>query len=201
MKYNIVFLLVITNLLSVFSKDIIPTYAHDPFVIKENDTYYFFATGQGITVQKSKELLNWDFSYTVFPVIPDWMKKEIPEFTGRIWAPEIKLINGKYYLYYSVSTFGSNRSFIGLAVNKTLDQKSSDYKWIDSGKVIESFKKSSWNAIDPDIASDQNGRYYLSFGSFWDGIKTVEINIETGMPMSDPPELISLAKRPGSDAI
>ncbi|MBN2546914.1 MAG: arabinan endo-1,5-alpha-L-arabinosidase [Spirochaetes bacterium] len=201
MKYILVFIFVLADLLIVLPADIIPTYAHDPFVIKENDTYYFFATGQGITIQRSRDLMNWDYSGSVYPVIPDWMLKEIPGFTGRIWAPEIKFINGKYYLYYSVSTYGSNRSFIGLAVNKTLDPQSSDYKWIDEGKVIESFKKDNWNAIDPNLETDGKGVYYLSFGSFWDGIKMIEINIETGKALKNPPKLFSLARRPGSTAI
>ena len=34
-----------------------------------------------------------------------------------------------YYFYYSVSTFGKNRSVIGLITNRTLDPASPDYRW------------------------------------------------------------------------
>lgn len=57
---------------------------------------------------------------------------------SNIWAPDISFYNGKYHLYYSVSTFGSNRSVIGLATNVTLNRESDDFEWVDQGLVIES---------------------------------------------------------------
>jgi arabinan endo-1,5-alpha-L-arabinosidase len=178
------------------------TYIHDPFIIKEGEFYYLFATGQGIPIQRSTNLVNWDYAGQVFQRIPDWTTKEVSGFTGRIWAPSVSFVNGKYFLYYSISLFGQNRSCIGLAVNDTLDQKNPAYKWTDLGKVIESFPdKDNWNAIDPNLANDDKGHYYLSFGSFWDGIKMIEIDPLTGKPAKSSKGLISLAKRPGITAI
>ena len=42
--------------------------------------------------------------------------KELPGL-----MPEVARFDGEWHLYYSVSTFGSNRSCIGLATNATLD--------------------------------------------------------------------------------
>jgi beta-xylosidase len=39
--------------------------------------------------------------------------------------------------------------------------------------------------------------WYLTFGSFWGGIKLTAIDPDTGKPASDPPQLVSLARRPG----
>jgi arabinan endo-1,5-alpha-L-arabinosidase len=173
------------------------TFVHDPVMIKAGEDYYLFATGQGISIQRSRDLLEWDYVGTVFQPAPDWAFQEVPKFDGNIWAPDISYFNGTYHLYYSISSFGSNRSCIGLAVNTTLDPQSPDYQWIDQGKVIESFLgKDNWNAIDPNLAVDAEGRYYLAFGSFWDGIKMVAIDPQTGKPAQNPPEIISLARRP-----
>jgi arabinan endo-1,5-alpha-L-arabinosidase len=175
-----------------------PAYAHDPFVIKQGDTYYLFATGQGISVMSSPDLIDWKYESPAFLTVPKWAKKEVPGFNGHIWAPDVSLVNGKYYMYYSVSTFGSNRSCIGLAINKTLDPTSPDFEWVDQEKVIESFPgRDDFNAIDPNLAADGAGRYFLSFGSFWGGIKMVEIDPQTGKPLENPPKVIPLATRLG----
>ncbi len=176
----------------------IPTPAHDPSIIKEGDWYYLFTTGPGITIQRSRDLVSWAVVGSVFRTPPDWTYRDVPRFDGTGWAPDISLVNGRYLLYYAVSSFGSNQSCVGLATNATLDPKSPAYRWEDRGKVIGSLPwKDDWNAIDPNLAWDEDGHYYLDFGSFWDGIKMAAIDPGTGKLLKDPPDLISLARRPG----
>ncbi len=173
------------------------TAAHDPVIIKQGDTYYLFTTGQGISVQRSRDLVAWQYAGRVFPAIPKWTFAAVPGFTGHIWAPDIALVHGQYYLYYSISTFGSNRSCIGLAVNTTLDAADPNYKWEDRGLVFESHPSDHFNAIDPNRARSDDGRDWLTFGSFWGGIQLLEIDPATGKPRATPPELVTLATRPG----
>ncbi len=175
-----------------------PAYAHDPVMIREGEYLYLFATGQGITVQRTRDLKTWEYLSSVFSALPGWMAKEVPGFDGSLWAPDISLHGGIYYIYYSISTFGNNRSCIGLATNTTLDPQSPAFKWVDTGKVIDSTPgRDNWNAIDPALAVDAEGRWYLAFGSFWDGIKMIGIEPGRGKALRDPPEIISLARRPG----
>ncbi|MBP88440.1 MAG: arabinan endo-1,5-alpha-L-arabinosidase [Planctomycetaceae bacterium] len=112
-----------------------------------------------------------------------------------MWAPDIQLVAGKCYLYYSVSTFGSQRSVIGLAVNATLNRSDPAYRWEDRGLVVESFPdKNDYNAIDPMLLVDA-GRGYLVWGSYWTGIKGTEIDLKTGKPESSQPKAIPIASR------
>ena len=106
---------------------------HDPVVAKQGDTYYLFCTGPGITSFTSKDLKTWTQADPVFKVNPDWAKAVAPGFNGHIWAPDITLHDGTYYLYYSISAFGKNTSAIGLVTNKTLNPKDKNYKWEDQG--------------------------------------------------------------------
>ena len=172
---------------------------HDPCIIKEKDTYYVYATGPGIAVRKSKDLIEWVSVGRVFDKTPDWASKAVPGNKGSLWAPDISFFNGKYHLYYSVSTFGSRRSCIGLATNKTLDLSCGEYKWIDAGVVVSSTPQDDWNAIDPNIVLDENGRPWLSFGSFWGGLKMVKIDPDTGKPKEK--TVYSIAARPVEKAI
>jgi arabinan endo-1,5-alpha-L-arabinosidase len=175
-----------------------PAYVHDPSIIKAGGTYYMFSTGHGIAMKRSPDLRAWEFLPPVFPTTPPWMRSEMPGFSGDIWAPDVTAANGRYYLYYAVSSFGSNGSFIRLATNMTLDPSSPDYRWEDQGKVIESVPgQTDWNAIDPNLVIDDEAHWYLAFGSFWDGIKMIALDPQTGLPAHRPPEVLSLARRPG----
>jgi arabinan endo-1,5-alpha-L-arabinosidase len=139
-------------------------------------------------------LLHWRFCGHVFDEVPEWARREVPG-AQEIWAPDISHVRGQYRLYYSVSTFGSNHSVIGLATNKTLDPKGPDYHWVDEGKVIGSTRADDWNAIDPSMAVDAQGGMWLAFGSFWGGIKLRRLDPATGKPSDKDPALYSLASR------
>lgn len=175
------------------------TFVHDPCIIKTADYYYIFSTGNRIEMRRSPDMQEWQRLNQVFNSIPEWGKQEVPGVKN-IWAPDIFYKDSTYYLYYSLSTFGSSNSRIGLATNKTLDQDSPSYQWIDQGKVIASYSGGSYNAIDPNIAEDQLGRLWLSFGSFWSGIKIIELDSTTMKPKNGA-SLKSIAGRPNWGAI
>ena len=167
---------------------------HDPSIIKDGDTYYLFSTRAGIAIRCSKDLVRWRLCGDVFAHLPEWAVKDVTGLRG-LWAPDVAYFNGKYYLYYSASTFGSNRSSIGLATNETLDPASEKYRWVDQGKVISSNTTDDWNAIDPDVVLDEHDQPWLSFGSFWSGIKLRKLDRTTGKLATDDQNLYSLASR------
>jgi len=157
---------------------------HDPCIIAADGAYYVFCTGGGIASRRSKDLVHWERIGAVFRALPAWTGAEVPGVRG-LWAPDISYFNGRYHLYYAVSTFGQNRSCIGLAVNATLDPANPDYKWVDLGKVIESRQGDAFNAIDANIVFDEQKQPWMAFGSFWSGIKLIRIDPSTGKPPAD----------------
>ena len=92
-----------------------------------------------INMLTSPDMKTWTRAGFALPRLPDWTR-DVPNRNSPndVWAPDISFYNGKYHLYYSVSSFGRQDSAIGLATNKTLDPKSPDYKWEDGGVAIES---------------------------------------------------------------
>lgn len=190
-----VILLLLSNTL-VRAQQQIPM--HDPVMIKQDSVYYVFGTGIGISVWSSVNRKDWRKEEPVFSSAPQWAVEAIPGFKGHIWAPDISFYKGRFYLFYAVSAFGKNTSCIGLAVNKTLHPGSPDYKWEDLGKVIQSVPgRDRWNAIDPNLAVDEKGIPWLTFGSFWDGIKLVRLR-EDRRSVAEPEEWYSIAGRPGN---
>ena len=169
---------------------------HDPVMIREGDRFYLFCTGRGISVFSSPDMKNWAPEKPVFETPPAWALQTVAGFTGHIWAPDIAFYNGMYYLYYSVSAFGKNTSCIGVATNRTLDPIDKAYAWVDHGKVIQSVPgRDLWNAIDPNLAWDGNGRPWLVFGSFWSGIKLTRLSDDLTQ-LSQPEEWHTVARRP-----
>lgn len=176
-----------------------PIPAHDPVMIRQDDTYYVFTTGRGITVWSSKDKVIWQREKPVFESAPAWAVAAVPTFKNHIWAPDISYHNGQYFLFYSVSAFGKNTSCIGLATNKTLNSADPAFRWEDHGLIIQSVPgRDDWNAIDPNLQFDEQGTPWLSFGSFWDGLKLVRLrNDLTGL--SQPQEWYHLAGRKRSE--
>jgi arabinan endo-1,5-alpha-L-arabinosidase len=169
---------------------------HDPSIAKEGDTYYVFSTGRGITVQTSKDMVTWQLQGRAFAQPIPWTSTTIPGSTDYYWAPDISFFNGKWHLYYSVSTFGKNRSAIGLATNVTLNPARPDYQWKDEGSVFESNLTDDWNAIDPNLAIDEKGQAWLTFGSFWSGIQMIKLDSKLGIPTDKVAQIYHLASRP-----
>ena len=74
----------------------------DPFVVTWEDTYYLYGTidyelgERNLYVYESKDLQNWDNKCTIFTLDENsWAK-------GELWAPEVHLYNGKFYLFVSI---------------------------------------------------------------------------------------------------
>jgi arabinan endo-1,5-alpha-L-arabinosidase len=171
---------------------------HDPStIVKCGDEYWTFYTGRGVPSGRSKDLQTWTAGPRVFEQSPPWVAEAVPANRGGLdfWAPDIARVGDRYLLYYSVSTFGKNTSAIALATNKTLDPASPDFRWVDEGVVVRSAPPDKFNAIDPAITRDAEGRLWMSFGSFWSGLKLIELNPTTGKRLAPDSSLHALAAK------
>lgn len=169
---------------------------HDPTIIEENGTYYVLQTGaetDGLVLpgKRSSNLTQWDGTAGAFTNgnSPYWLRQRVPGVKN-LWAPDLSHFNGQFHLYYSVSTFGSNHSCIGHATRPSMAWGS----WQDRGAVMCSTNRDNYNAIDPNIVVDEGGTPWMSFGSFWDGIKIVRLNADGNRADSN---VHSLASRGG----
>jgi arabinan endo-1,5-alpha-L-arabinosidase len=164
---------------------------HDPAMVRGQDgVYYLFSTHNGIEIRTSTDRVAFTRAGSVLPNGATWATA----YTGNVkdlWAPDVSFHNGTYYLYYAVSTFGSNHSAIGLATSTTARAGS----WTDRGLVYSSVTSNDYNAIDPSLTVDPAGRWWLSLGSWWTGIKMIQIDPSTGKQLSSNLTRYSLASR------
>lgn len=167
---------------------------HDPSTpILEGDVWTVFSTGNGISVRHSRDLKTWTDGEPVFKELPGWHREVVSSQKGYLWAPDIIRRGDRYLLYYSVSSWGKNISAIGLASSPTLDPKSPAYQWKDEGIVIRSGDRDPYNAIDPQLLADTDGRLWMVFGSFWTGIQLIELDPASGLRHPEHREIHQLA--------
>ncbi|NLO69653.1 MAG: family 43 glycosylhydrolase [Porphyromonadaceae bacterium] len=190
-----------------------PYNVHDPSVRLVGDTYYAYSTDAifaesrkeikeknlpfgYIQVRKSKDLVNWEFVGWAFEEIPEEAKNWVLENSGgrgatNIWAPYMLEHNGKYRLYYSVSAFARQTSYIGLA-----ESDSPEGPWELKGCVVKTKTGDQMNAIDPSIVTNpETGEQWMHYGSYFGGLFCVQLNPETGLTMVENDQGHLTAKR------
>lgn len=179
------------------------TAIHDPSIIATESGWASFATGvEGASdggmprTKTSPDGIMWSETGAIPGGLPDWIPAELGYTPRNLWAPSIRLVGDTAHLYYSASSFGRNDSAIGLMTNSSFNVEHPAEGWTDQGMVLRSRSTDNFNAIDPFRFDASDGRAWLAFGSFWDGIRMVELDRETGLRLDDQPPL-ALASRSG----
>ncbi len=199
------------NFSSLEHKDKWGTYnVHDPSCKKFGDTYYMYSTdaiyagpSQGadartgyIQVRRSKDLVDWEFVGWALPEIPaeakEWVLTQSGgRGAGNIWAPYITEYKGVYRLYYCVSAFARQTSYIGL-----LQSESPLGPWRESGCVVKTAKGDLMNAIDPSVVTDPaTGRQWMHYGSYFGGLYCMELDPGTGLALKEGDQGALMASR------
>ncbi len=157
----------------------------DPTVVRAADgAFYAYGTENNwsagihrmVPILKSKDLVNWEYVTDAFVTRPSWKNE------GGIWAPDVTFVNSKYYMYYSISTWGDSNPGIGLAI--------SDLPYgpfVDLGKVFDSKSIGVNNSIDPyfiQTGTGRNKKSYLFWGSF-QGIYGIELSADLKTPVGN----------------
>ena len=176
---------------------------HDPACRKVGDTYYMYSTDAifaedreeaakkdiplgFIQMRKSNDLVNWEFVGWALPNIPteavEWVQQQANgKGATNIWAPYMIVHNNSYRLYYCVSAFGLNTSYIGM-----LESDSPVGPWIEKGCVVKTAKEDTMNAIDPSVIEDaKNGKWWMHYGSYFGGLFAMELDPATGLAATD----------------
>ncbi|ACQ81535.1 glycoside hydrolase family 43 [Beutenbergia cavernae DSM 12333] len=181
-----------------------PTYVdatvHDPDVVRTGGRYYVF--GSHAAAASTEDLFAWDqIAYDgVTPENPlfDDVTVELAEVlewarTTTLWAPDVsRLPDGRFYYYYCACEGTSPRSGLGVAV---ADEVTGPYR--DLGIILRSGQDDGtseepgeaydpWvhpNVIDADVFADDDGTWWMVYGSFSGGILLLELDPATAKPV------------------
>jgi arabinan endo-1,5-alpha-L-arabinosidase len=160
---------------------------HDPSIYKTSTTWWLFETtdNSGIGVKYSGDGRAWTQGVPIFGNgLSWWSNYTAAGKPAQVWAPGCGEWAGMGYCYYAVSSFGSQKSAIGLA---TSAGGIAAGNWVDQGPIITSQAGSPYNAIDPSLAVKPDGTPYIVFGSFWNGIYVKRVSkVNLKPPTGDP---------------
>lgn len=169
-----------------YSNPVIDESLPDPTVIKATDGYfYLYATENipNVPIYRSQDLVSWRYMGTAFT--DNTRPQMVPN--GRIWAPDINYINGKYVMYYSKSTWGGEwECGIGVA---TAERPQGPFT--DVGKLFNSSEIGVQNSIDPFYIEEEDGSKYLFWGSFR-GIYAIQLS-DDGLSLKPGAEKVQIA--------
>ncbi|KAF2451114.1 glycoside hydrolase family 43 protein [Karstenula rhodostoma CBS 690.94] len=149
------------------------SWIHDPNVYIERGTYYRFSTSGNIAVATADSMSGpWTYQGSL---LEEGTSIVIDEARQDVWAPNVVKINNTFYCYYSVSFLGSQASQIGFATSPSLTIGS----WTDHGS-LNIPQSPSYNLIDPALFQESaDSPVHMTFGSYWDGIFSLQLAAET----------------------
>ena len=124
----------------------------DPFILLHNDIYYAYGTNadEGIEVYTSPDLATWEKQSKLA------LHKDDTWADRWFWAPEVYLVNGKFYMYFSAD------EHISVAV---ADAPEGPFRQTEKKPMLEGEK-----SIDNSLFIDEDGKPYLYFDRFNDGL-------------------------------
>lgn len=124
----------------------------DPFIMLYNNTYYAYGTNaeDGIEVYTSNDLNKWEKETKLA------LHKDDTWASRWFWAPEVYYVNNKFYMYFSAD------EHISVAVS---DSPLGPFKQEDKKPMLANEK-----AIDNSLFIDDDGKAYLFFDRFNDGL-------------------------------
>lgn len=153
-----------------YNNPVIPISVPDPTVLRAPDGYFYLYGTEDIhnlPIYRSKDLVKWEQRGTVFT--DETRPKDVEG--ASLWAPEIRYINGKYLLLYSLAKWGKHWvSTVGYA---TAD--SPEGPFTAKGVVFSSKDVDVENSIDQ-FMYEEDGKYYMLWGSFF-GLYLMELNV------------------------
>ena len=143
-------------------------YIHDPSTIAYCDgKYYTFGTGGGGLISDD-----------------GWSWHSGAERPGGGAAPDVMKIGDRYLVIYGATGGGLGGGHNGRILtmwNKTLDPKSSDFRYTTPIEVAASDGLEDNDAIDPSLLLDPTtGRLWVSYGTYFGTIRLIELDPATG---------------------
>lgn len=118
----------------------------DPSIVRQGDTYYMvhssFIYTPGLVVYKSKDLVNWTPCSTA-----------LQEYTGDVWAPDLAIHDGRFYIYFPTLPDGGSKK-----TNMVVWADNPEGPWSEPVDL-------EVKGIDPEHVVDGDGNRYLLLSS------------------------------------
>ncbi|RCK69483.1 glycoside hydrolase family 43 [Desertihabitans brevis] len=174
----------------------------DPAVIEGKDGWWYaYSTADPLRegdapgvmhIARTRDWLDWEYQGTVFDETnrPSWATA-----TSGLWAPDVRYVEGRYVLYYTVTDTTLNPgddSAIGVAT-----APSPTGPWTPGEEPVVAPRPQGdgflWT-FDPSQLTAVDGRRYLYYGSYFGGLHVTELS-EDGLRAVGEPTQVAIDNR------
>lgn len=135
----------------------------DPWILKENNVYYYTkTTGNNVTIFSSNQLSD----------VAAGESKVIYESDSKLenfWAPEIHHLDNVWYIYFAANPFDNEIHRMYVLINPNNNPMEGDWECMEMKGMDDKF------AIDGTILELDSGRYFIWSG--WEGYENVQQNL------------------------
>ncbi len=198
------------------------SFVHDPYMLRDSaGTYWLYGSHQTLSTSTD---LNTFTRYTnctaaqkggyatcppIGPDFPSWSGLQTPKGANggantELWAPSLMVVNGTYYQYYAIP-YAPNPDSTAKAVIGVATSSAPQGPWTDKGIVTRSwnstmtppagFTKTTDNAIDPAPFRDASGNWWMTWGSWNDGLHLMQLDPATGRQSTTNTTVYTIARR------
>jgi beta-xylosidase len=132
---------------TVFCED-----APDPFVLRVGGSYYAYSTNNlfgNVPVLTAGGIFGRGAGHDALPALPAWSQP------GRVWAPSVLALGGRFVMYYSTRVGGSEHKCLSVASS---DDPEGPFVDVSAGPLVCPVRD---DAIDPSPFVASNGQPYL----------------------------------------
>ena len=158
------------------------TFIHDPStVVQDGSRYYVFGTGPGIRTKSSPDLVQWEAGKPVFRDPPAWINNFVPTFGEYFWAPDIIRMDENFS---STTPRPPGRNPSPSSASPPTRRSTRRRPIICGPMAARSSRPPTATAstpFDPSVFRDDDGKLWLAFGSYWQGIFLTELDPDTGL--------------------
>ncbi|SDS77471.1 Glycosyl hydrolases family 43 [Friedmanniella luteola] len=181
------------------SRSFADTFA-DPSIIEAKDGWWYaYSTADPLRagdepgimhIARTRDFVSWQYQGTVFDETnrPSWATE-----TSGLWAPDIRYVDGRYVLYYTVTDTTLNPgddSAIGVATSP-----SPTGPWTPGAAPVVAPRAAPGGGFfwtfDPSGFTDVDGQRYLYYGSYFGGVWASRVS-EDGLTAVGEPELVAI---------
>ncbi len=178
----------------------------DPYVIEVDGTYYIYGTTDRTSARTFDCYETSDFN--TFKLHQDVYKRDGKGWSGStgMFAPEILVVDGTYYLYYSAEHKDTGRRYIDVVVSESPTGPFKEYKGTDAnGKELDSyvdpiFKHNDtigFGVLDQTMFVDDDGKMYMYYSVYETGISQYLVGFEMIDPVTPNWDTYKILVRPG----
>jgi GH43 family beta-xylosidase len=129
----------------------------DPWVTQKDSVYYYLHTlGNRIAIWKTKFMTR----LSTAPVTTVFSPTAGASNSANVWAPELHLLDGKWYIYYTAGAGADATQRTWVLENSNADPNTGS--WVDKGRIF-SADADFW-AIDGSVLEHNGIRYFIWSG-------------------------------------